>query len=104
MKHTVDCLDFRPLAKNTLVGFARIRIRELKLIINDVTLHQKGAVRWAGVPAKPQFRDGALVTGDDGKLAYVSVLEFEDRPARDAFSAALWRAVEAVTLLAEASP
>lgn len=104
MKHTIDCLGFRPLAKNTLVGFARIRIRELKLVINDVTLHQKGALRWAGLPAKPQLRDGALVTGDDGKLAYVSILEFEDRPARDAFSAAVWRAVETVNPLAEASP
>jgi len=98
MKHTIDCLNFKPLAKNTLVGFAKIRINELKLVINDVTLHQKGATRWAGLPAKPQLnKDGIAIRDDRGKIAYAAILEFENRAASDAFSRAVWAAVEAAT-------
>jgi hypothetical protein len=92
MKHTVTCVDFRPLRKNTLVGFARVRIPELRLVIHDIALHEKGETRWASLPAKPQVKDGALVTDDDGKIAYWTVLEFESREARDAFSRAVWAA------------
>jgi hypothetical protein len=93
MKHTIDVLNFRPLV-NTLRGFAKIRIRALGLVINDVALHEKGEARWAGLPAKPQVKDGAVVTDPGtGKPAYLSILEFADRETRDAFSAAVWRAV-----------
>ena len=104
MKHTIDCLAFKPLAKNTLRGFARIRIRELHLIVNDVTLHEKGGSRWAGLPGKPQIRDGAVVTDERDKTAYAPVLEFENRAAGDAFSEAVWRAVEAMASLEEPAP
>jgi hypothetical protein len=73
MKHTVAVLDFRPLRKNTLVGFARVHVNELKLVIHDVALHEKGTARWASLPAKPQVKDGSLVTDDDGKVAYWTV-------------------------------
>jgi hypothetical protein len=103
-KHTVECLGFKPLARNTLVGFAKVRISELKLVINDVALHQKGDSRWAALPAKPQIRDGALIKDEHDKIAYLPVLEFESREAAAAFSAAVWRAVEAVAPPAEATP
>jgi hypothetical protein len=94
VKHTLACLDFKALAKNTLVGFARIRVNELKLVIHDVTLHRRGEAHWASLPAKPQIKDGAVVIDPDtGKAAYLPVLEFEDRSARDAFSHAVWEAV-----------
>ena len=47
MKHSIDCVGFKPLRKGTLVGFAEIVIRELKLTIYDVGLHEKGKPRWA---------------------------------------------------------
>jgi hypothetical protein len=93
VKHTVACLDFRPLRKNTPVGFAGICINEMRLIIHDVTLHEKGGARWASLPAKPQVRDGAIVIDDGGKPAYWPILEFESRETRDAFSHAVWAAV-----------
>jgi hypothetical protein len=104
VKHTIDCLAFKPLSKNTLRGFAKIRVRELHLVVNDVTLHEKGGNRWAGLPGRPQVRDGAVVTDDNGKTAYAPVLEFESRAASDAFSDAVWRAVEAMASLEEAAP
>ena len=53
-----------------------------------------GASRWAQLPAKPMLRDGRQVTDEaTGKPQYVLILELEGRETRDAFSAAVWRAV-----------
>ena len=94
MKHTIRCRGFRAHAKGTLVGFAVIDIRELKLTIHDVALHRKGDARWALLPAKPMVRDGRHVAdAATGKPQYVPILEFDDRETRDAFSAAVWAAV-----------
>jgi hypothetical protein len=46
-KLTLLCTDFRPLHRNTLRGFARVKIAELKLEIGDIAIHEKGAARWA---------------------------------------------------------
>jgi hypothetical protein len=94
MKHTIRCRAFFPFARGTLVGFAHIHISELRLTIHDVALHRKGAARWAQPPAKPIMRDGRQVTEKaTGKPQYAPFLEFEGRETRDAFSAAVWRAV-----------
>jgi hypothetical protein len=85
-KLTIICADWRPLQRNTLLGFARIRISELGLTIHEVAIHQKGEKMWAQLPSKPWVRDGQLVTGDDGKLQYSPVLEFDRREVREAFS------------------
>ena len=45
------------------------------------------------LPAKPQIRNGTLVTGDDGKVQYSPVMSFESRAVADAFSAAVVKAV-----------
>ena len=87
MKHTIVCTDFRPYRRNTLRGFATIRIAELKLTVHDVAIHQKAASRWAQPPAKPQIgKDGTAVKDHTGKIQYVTILELDDRETRDAFS------------------
>jgi hypothetical protein len=85
-KLSVVCADWRPLHRNTLRGFARIRIAELDLTIHDVAVHQKGERTWAQLPSKPWIRDGQLITGDDGKIQYSPILEFDRREVREAFS------------------
>jgi len=92
-KVTVTCEDFRAYRKNTLAGFACIKISELKLEIKDIAIHQKSGRRWAQLPAKPQIRDGALVKGDDGKVQYLPIMSFATRAVADAFSAAVITAV-----------
>jgi hypothetical protein len=92
-KLTVVCEDFRPFARNTLVGFAQVRIKDMALVVKDIALHQKNAARWAALPAKPMLKDGAIVKDTEGKGQYVSVMEFTSREARDAFSAAVIAAV-----------
>jgi hypothetical protein len=94
-KLTVICTDFKPLVRNTLRGFATIRIAEMRMVIHDVAIHQKGDARWAQLPAKPQInKDGvALRDKTTGKINYSIVIELDDRATRDAFSAAVIAAV-----------
>ena len=93
-KLTVSCHDFRPLVRNTLRSFATVAIADLKLIVRDVALHEKGDARWAALPAKPQIKDGALIKDPNtGKIAYAPVVEFTDWPTCEAFSNAIVAAV-----------
>jgi hypothetical protein len=79
---------FTPRRSNTLVGFATVVVPELHLRVCDLTVHAKGASRWVGLPGKPILeRDGTVRRGDNGKPAYVPVLEFTDSATRTAFSA-----------------
>ena len=95
-KLTVTCVDWKPHRKGTMRGFASVEIREMRMTIHGIILHQKGANRWAGLPGKPQIdRDGNLVR-DGGKIKYTPVIEIADREVRDAFSHRVCEAVEAV--------
>ena len=53
-KLTISCVAFTPYRRNTLYGFATVRLPELKLCIHDVAQHQYASgARWAALPAKP---------------------------------------------------
>jgi hypothetical protein len=69
VKHSVQCRRFRVFAKGKPVGLAAIHIPELRFTISDVALHQKNAAR----------------------SQYTSVIEFEGRETRDAFSDTVWQ-------------
>ena len=92
-KLTVTCEGWKPLQRNTLLGFAGITIGELELKVYDVALHQKDGRMWAALPARPWIKDGALVVDENGKPQYSPVLEFDRRETRDAFSRAVVRAI-----------
>jgi hypothetical protein len=92
MKLTVEVSAFKRFEKGTLHGFCDIVIKELRLKVHEVAVHQLGDARWASVPSKPWLKDGMAVRDGDGKQ-YNPLFEFEDRPTRDAFSAAVWRAL-----------
>lgn len=92
-KMTVTCTDWRELRRNTLRGFATIRIDEIKLVIRDVAIHEKNGEQWAQLPAKPQVKDGKIVTDATGKPQYVTLMELDGRETRDAFSRAVCAAV-----------
>jgi hypothetical protein len=86
-KLSVEIENFKPLRSNTLYGFCDIAIPEMRLLIHDLSVHQKDGKRWASLPAKPLItREGVVRRDDHGKTAYVPILEFTDRPTRDAFS------------------
>jgi hypothetical protein len=86
-KLTVQIEAFTPRVANTLVGFCTVLVPEMHLRIIDIGIHQKGAARWASLPAKPQItRAGSVRRDERGKPAYSPVMEFVDRATRDAFS------------------
>jgi len=89
MKHSIDCIGFKLLRKGTLVGFADIVVRELKLTIRDVALHRKGESRWVSPPGRPWIKDGELIHEPDGRIKYAKILEFETSEVQQAFSAAV---------------
>jgi hypothetical protein len=87
-KLSVEVEAFKPMRSNTLYGFATIFIPELRLKIVDLTVHKKNEARWVGLPAKPQIdRSGNVRRDDRNKILYSPVIEFTDKPTRDAFSA-----------------
>jgi hypothetical protein len=94
-KLTVTCSDFKPLARNTLRGFAMIHITEMRMVIHDVAIHQKGDARWAQLPAKHLIDKAGVALRDKttGKINYSNIIEFADRATRDAFLAAVIAAV-----------
>jgi hypothetical protein len=94
-KLSIDIVAFKAITSGTLVGFATIRIRELHLVVRDLTIHQKGDRRWCGLPGKAQVdRQGVAQRDENGKIRYVAVLEFDDGPTRKAFSAKVIEALE----------
>src|SRR5262245_23543123 len=91
-KLTLECVGFRPLQRNTLVGFAAVRISAMRLTILEVALHTKGEAQWAQLPSTAQLRDGMLVRNEQGKTQFVAVLEYDTPGVRNAFSQAVVRA------------
>lgn len=91
----VVLLDWRPMQKGALRGFAKVRLGKA-LVINDVTVMASHGRRWAGMPGKPQInRDGVVLRDDKGKIKYSPVVEWLDKASADSFSEGVIAAVEA---------
>jgi hypothetical protein len=81
--------EWRPLVKNTLCGFATVRLPN-GLIIRDITIHNKDGRMWAGMPSKPLYsKDGSPFLQSNGKQRYAFILEWESRELSDGFGDAL---------------
>jgi hypothetical protein len=92
---TVTCAGWRPLQRNTLLGFATVRIAEMRMTVADVAVHEKNGSRWAQLPSKPMISKGRdLVTDDNGKIKYAPIFSFDSKEVERAFSAAVVKAVE----------
>ena len=96
-KHALDCTAFRAVSKGTLRGFATIIVRDLKMTLHDVALHEKdNGARWAAPPSRPMVDTSAKTVMLDratGKVAYVPSVSFDDAKTREAFSHDVWEAV-----------
>jgi hypothetical protein len=97
----VILLEWRPLLRNSLRGFATVQVGGLK--IHDVTLHEKNGSRWVGMPARPVVVNGLAATDDRGKMRYATVLEWQTKEQFERFSAGVLLAVEAADPAAFAS-
>ena len=90
----VSLLAWKPFPKNSLRGFATVRLGK-SLSVKDVAVHCSHGRRWAQLPAKPKVgADGMAMKNEAGKIQYVPILEWTNREAADAFSEAVIEAVE----------
>lgn len=48
----IECINFKPLTKGTLMGFADLRLPKLGLEIFGCSLHQKNGKKWVNFPSK----------------------------------------------------
>jgi hypothetical protein len=92
-KFTINCTAWREMRRNTLRGFAKIKIEELRLVVNEIAIHESNGRPWAALPARPWVKDGAVITDDSGKIKYAPLFEFDNAVVRSAFSDAVIAAV-----------
>lgn len=90
----VTLTAFKSLNRNTLRGFATIRLGR-SLTIKDISVHVSHGKRWAALPSKPVLDgSGNAKRNDAGKVQYTPILEWADRDAANRFSEAVCGAVE----------
>ena len=78
--------EFRPYAKNTLVGFIALELPS-GLIIRDITLHERGDARWVSMPAKQYEKDG--------ERTWAPLVEFASKEVREKFQSSALAAFDA---------
>ncbi len=87
--------EFTPVVRNSLVGFARVRMPS-GVIFHDVGIYKKDGKAWATPSGKPLLgRDGTQMRGRDGKALWVPIVSFASKEVRDKFSSAIIAAIEA---------
>ena len=67
----------------------------MRLAFHEVAIHEKNGKAWAQLPSRPWLKDGQPVTGDDGRVKYQPLHEFDTSAVRAAFSDACVAAVVA---------
>jgi hypothetical protein len=92
---TIEVVSWRSVERGSLKGFAKIRVPQWKLVIDDVAVHSLNGKSWAALPARPVLDPSRQVVRDDsGKVKYAKTLYFDDRATADRFSAAVLEAVK----------
>ena len=87
--------EFVAVEKNTLRGFARVRMPS-GMVLHDVAIHQKDTAAWASPASKPMLnRDGVQMKDAAGKGLWTPIVSFASRELRDKFSAAIIEALRA---------
>ena len=101
----VTCTAWRPCERNTLRGFADLRLDNVSLNIGGCALHERNGKRWVQLPARPQLDEARnLIRNDAGKIQYAKVLDFDSREVADRFNAAALTAIEDFTFKADSAP
>lgn len=88
-------LDWKPLSKGQLRGFAKVRLPSGIISIDcPIGVSERGA--WASPSARPQINsDGNLTRDPNGKARYSPVIEFASRAVRSRSSDAVVAALRA---------
>lgn len=82
----IRILDWKPLRKNSLIGFAKIE-QPSGMIISDVTILTSERGPWASPPSKPMITgDGVAMKDAAGKIRYSPFIEFKSKDVRSRWS------------------
>ena len=81
-------LEWRPVRKNTLLGFCSIELPN-GLQIDDIAVHVRGGKAWVSFPARPMLDADGRQVMRDGRPQYISMMRWQSRDLADRFSAAL---------------
>lgn len=90
---TCSIVEFRPLARKSLVGFATVRFAS-GLVLHGVGIHRAGTRIWASPPGAPRIRDGVVIAGENGKPAYVPMVSFVSHGVRSSWSRQIIKAMQ----------
>jgi hypothetical protein len=91
----VQILDWRPMRKNSLLGFVRVRPAS-GMIVSDMTVLIGERGPWASPPSEPMIdRDGVAMKRANGKLRYSPTIQFATKEIRNKFSDAVIAALRA---------
>jgi hypothetical protein len=93
----IDLLEWRELRRNSLCGFATVRLQQTGLVIADVALHQSHGRMWAALPSKPMLdrtTGQALRDANTGRVRYAPILEWVSRDVANRFSEAVVAEIE----------
>jgi hypothetical protein len=85
-------LDWRPLIKHTLLGFAKVQFSS-GLIINDIAIHRTGNRVWASPPARPWIENDALKRDERNKIKYQTLISFANHGVQASWSRQVLRAL-----------
>ena len=88
----VSLIDWRPLRRNSLLGFASVRLGAL--VLRDVTVHASNGHYWAGLPAKPRLTGTETTKDERGKVLYTPIMEWASKQTADRFSDAVVAALQ----------
>lgn len=88
-------LEWRPLRKNTLLGFAKVQFTS-GLIIGEIAVHQSGSRMWAAPPARPWLDNNHLTLDERGRPLYQSIISFANHGVRSSWSRQVIRALTEV--------
>lgn len=93
---SLQLVAWTAVERNTLRGFASVKLRN-GLTINDVSVHTTNGKSWASLPSKPMLDRNGMAVRDaaNGKIRYLPVLAWPNKPTADRFSIAVVAAVEA---------
>jgi hypothetical protein len=95
MKDGIVILEWRPVERGTLIGFARVKVEPWHLVFDGCAVHKKSDRRWVALPARPQIdKDGQALRDESGKVKYAPALWFSDRTVSDRFSASVIAALD----------
>jgi hypothetical protein len=86
--------SFTSMAKNSLLGFATVRMPS-GLVLHDVAIHRQNGSAWASPASKPMISHNGFVMKDgEGRVRYTPVVSFSDKTVRTRWSNAVVAALK----------